>query len=351
MPSCRARAIRPLLMLALVAAWFCVARSKARDDQGSAEPMVVRVPQGLPLAEMPDDNPLTAAKVALGKQLYFDKRLSVDNSVSCASCHDPRKGWSDGVPSSAGVGGKRGRRNSPTVLNAAYHAFQYWDGRAATLEEQALGPITNPIEMAMPSLSTLEMKLEAIAGYRQQFQEVFGAPVKAENVARAIAAFERTVLAGEAPYDRFKAGDKLALSESAQRGVKLFFNKAHCAACHVGPTFTDNAFHNIGVGMHNPDPDKGRNVVSNLVGDLGTFKTPSLRDLSRTAPYMHDGSVKTLDAAVDFYDAGGYKNRQLDEEIYPLKLSAREKQDLVTFLKEGLTSEAYPNIAPPKLPD
>jgi len=323
----------------------------ARDDQAGAEPMLVRVPQGLPLAEVPEDNPLTAAKISLGRQLYFDKRLSVDNSVSCASCHDPGKGWTDGVPYSAGVGGRRGRRNSPTVLNAAYHAFQFWDGRAGSLEEQALAPITNQIEMAMPSLLILEQKLEAIAGYREQFHDVFRTPVKAENIARAIAAFERTVLAGAAPYDRFKAGDKLALSESAQRGLKLFFNKAHCAACHVGPTFTDNAFHNIGVGMRNPDPDRGRNVVSNLLGDLGTFKTPSLRDVSRTAPYMHDGSVKTLQAVVDFYDAGGYKNRQLDEEIYPLKLTAREKQDLITFLNEGLTSDAYPNIAPPKLPD
>jgi cytochrome c peroxidase len=336
----------------LAAAFLGDSNSNVRVDQaGAEESTLVRVPRGLPLAEVPEDNPLTAAKVALGKQLYFDKRLSVDNTVSCASCHDPRKGWSDGVPASAGVRGRRGRRNSPSVLNTAYQAFQFWDGRASTLEEQALVPITNPIEMGMPSLQAIEQKLNAVAGYEKQFREVFGATVKAENVARAIAAFERTILAGEAPYDRFRAGDKLALSESAQRGLKLFFRKAHCAACHVGPTFTDNAFHNIGVGMQSPDPDRGHHAVSKLLGDLGTFKTPSLRDVARTAPYMHDGSLKTLDRVVDFYNGGGFKNPQLDEEIYPLKLTGREKQDLITFLKEGLTSDAYPEPAPPPLPE
>jgi cytochrome c peroxidase len=320
-------------------------------SQRGDEPVSLRPPQGLPQFDVPDDNPLTAAKVALGKQLYFDKRLSVDNSVSCASCHDPSKGWSNGEAVAAGVQGRRGARNSPTILNAAYHTFQFWDGRAGSLEEQAIGPILNQIEMGMPSIAALEEKLNAIAGYRREFQEVFQGPATAENVARAIAAFERTLLAGEAPYDRFRAGDKVALSESAQRGLKLFFGKAHCAACHAGPNFTDNAFHNIGVGMERPDPDSGRQAVSKLLGDRGTFKTPSLRDISRTAPYMHDGRLKTLEDVVEFYNKGGFKNPQLDEEIYPLKLTDRDKQDLITFLIEGLTSDAYPEIAPPQLPE
>jgi cytochrome c peroxidase len=305
----------------------------------------------MPLVEIPEDNPSTEAKVALGKQLYFERRLSFDNSVSCASCHDPAKGWSDGAAVSSGVSGRRGGRNSPTVLNAAYHSFQFWDGRAATLEEQALGPILNPIEMGMPSEEAVETKINAIPGYRQQFQAVFGAPATAENVARAIAAFERTVIAGDAPFDHFRAGDKAELSESAQRGLKLFFQKAHCAACHAGPNFTDGAFHNLGVGMKASNPDKGRQAISNLLGDRGTFKTPSLREVARTAPYMHDGSLKSLEDVIEFYNKGGEPNPQLDEEIYPLKLTSREKQDLLTFLREGLSSQAYPVILPPKLPD
>jgi cytochrome c peroxidase len=303
------------------------------------------------LVEIPEDNPQTEAKVALGKQLYFDKRLSVDNSVSCASCHDPARGWSDGAAVSAGVQGQRGGRNSPTLLNTAYNRFQFWDGRAATLEDQAVAPILNPVEMGMPSRESVQEKLGAIPGYKTQFQEVFGGSPSAENVARAIAAFERTILAGEAPYDHFRAGDKVALSESAQRGLKLFFNKAHCAACHSGPNFTDNAFHNIGVGVGKSKPDKGRQAISKLAGDRGAFKTPSLRDVARTAPYMHDGSNQTLDEVVEFYNKGGVHNPQLDEEIFPLKLSDREQQDLITFLKEGLTSNAYPDVQPPRLPD
>jgi cytochrome c peroxidase len=335
--------------IGLVAIWaglsFALAGSVADDGAVSLKP-----PRGLPLFEVPEDNAPTAAKVALGKQLYFDKRLSRDNTLSCASCHDPAKGFSDGMAVALGIGGRHGERNSPTILNVAYHSFQFWDGRAGTLEEQALGPILNEIEMGMPSGMALEAKLNAIPGYKRQFQSVFGKPVTAEDVARAIAAFERTLLAAEAPYDRFRAGDKVALSDSAQRGMKLFFGKAHCAACHVGPNFTDNAFHNIGIGMQSQKPDNGRQAISKLLGDRGTFKTPSLRDVARTAPYMHNGSIKTLEEVVETYNKGGSKNPQLDEEIYPLKLSDREKQDLITFLVEGLTSDAYPDIKPPELP-
>jgi cytochrome c peroxidase len=318
---------------------------------GGDVPFALRPPRGLPLIEVPEDNLLTAAKVALGKELYFDKRLSVDNTVACASCHDPAKGWSNGEAVAAGIRGRRGARNSPTVLNAAYHAFQFWDGRAATLEEQALGPILNPVEMGMASAEAVAAKINGIAGYKEQFQKVFGEPASAEDVARAIAAFERTLLAAEAPYDRFRAGDKVALSDSAQRGLKLFFGKAHCAACHVGPNFTDNAFHNIGISMKGQNPDQGRQAVSKLLGDRGTFKTPSLRDVSRTGPYMHDGSLNSLEDVVEWYDRGGAKNPQLDEEIFPLRLTDREKQDVITFLIEGLTSEVYPEVKPPKLPD
>jgi cytochrome c peroxidase len=235
-------------------------------------------------------------------------------------------------------------------LNAGYYHLQFWDGRATELEGQALGPIQNPIEMDM-TLPEVVAKLNKIDGYRSQFQTVFGTDVTEGGIAKAIASFERTVLSGGAPYDRYVAGDKKALSPAAERGYKVFFHKAHCSACHQGPNFSDGAFHNVGVGMDDAKPDEGRFTVSKMLGDRGAFKTPSLRDIARTAPYMHDGRLKTLEAVVDHYIKGGTANEQLDEEIYPLKLTPEEKADLVTFMKEGLACDKYPAIKPPKLPE
>lgn len=302
-------------------------------------------PAGLPPVVHPKDNPPTDEKIALGKLLYFDKRLSVDETISCASCHDPKKGWSNGEPVATGVGGKKGGRSAPTVLNTAYYTMQFWDGRAATLEVQALGPIANPIEMNMEIDKVVE-RLNGIPGYKEQFQKVFGTDVTDVGIAKAIAAFERTVLSGDAPYDRFKAGDKTALSEAAQRGMKLFFGKANCSACHSGPSFTDSAFHNIGYDSEDP----GRFAISKIVGDTGAMKTPTLRDIARHAPYMHNGGLKTLEEVVAHYNKGGNNNPQQDEEIFPLKLTEAEQADLVTFLKEGLASSAYPDVEPPELP-
>lgn len=314
------------------------------------EAFTLAIPSGLKPLRIPDDNPLTEAKIELGKQLYFDPRLSRDNSVSCATCHDPAKGWSNGDAVATGIGGQKGGRSAPTIINSAYQIAQFWDGRAQHLEGQALGPIQNPIEMDL-TLEELIERLENIPGYKQQFRAVFGSEkILPEHVAKAIAAFERTVLSGDAPYDRFKAGDKDALSESAQRGMKLFFGKAHCSACHAGSNFTDGAYHNIGVGTLADQPDEGRFVISTLEGDKYSFKTPTLREIARTAPYMHDGSLKTLEEVVDYYSKGGEANDYLDEEIFELNLTADEKADLVQFLKEGLASDSYPQIAPPELP-
>lgn len=309
----------------------------------------LKVPHGLVEPKSPADNPFSIEKAELGKLLYFDPRLSRDNTVSCATCHDPKKGWSNGEAVATGIGGQKGGRSAPTIINAAYAPLQFWDGRAVGLEGQALGPVQNPIEMNL-TLPEMEKKLNAIKGYRDQFKKVFGTPeVTAENVGKAIAAFERTLIFGNAPYDKFKSGDKTALSESAQRGQKLFFGKANCSACHSGPTFTDGAFHNIGLGMKSEKPDLGRFEHSKLEGDKGSFKTPGLREIKRTAPYMHDGSHKTLKEVVEYYNKGGEPNPQLDEEIFPLKLSAEEVDDLVRFLEEGLSGE-YPDVAAPKLP-
>ena len=307
-------------------------------------------PLGLPAIKHPQDNQPSPEKIALGKQLYFDPRMSLDNTVSCATCHDPQKGWSNGEAVATGVGGLKGGRSSPTVINAAYGKLQFWDGRAANLEEQALGPIQNPIEMTM-SLDKVVERLNQIAGYQQQFQDVFGTDVTSEGIAQAIAAYERTIVSGDAPYDRFKAGDTSAMSESAQRGLKLFTGKAHCSACHSGPNFTDNAFHNVGVSIDKEMPDLGRYEISKLEGDKGAFKTPTLREIARTAPYMHDGSQATLEEVVEHYVKGGTSNPQLDEEIFKINLTAEEKVDLITFMKEGLSSESYPEHEPPELPE
>lgn len=309
-----------------------------------------KVPSGLPEVIYPADNPMSAEKVSLGAQLYFDPRLSSDNTISCASCHDPAKGWSNGEAVATGVGGLKGGRSAPTVINTTYQSFQFWDGRAGTLEEQALGPIQNPIEMNM-TLPEVVKKLNAIPGYKAQFKKVFGTEVTKEGIAKAIAAFERTVLSGDAPYDRFTAGDAKALSPAAERGRALFFGAARCSSCHSGPAFTDNAFHNIGVGMDKEKPDVGRFEHSKIEGDTGSFKTPGLRDIAKSAPYMHDGQLKTLEEVVQYYNKGGNQNAYLDEEIFELKLSKEQVADVVTFLKEGLASKSYPLVKAPKLPE
>lgn len=303
------------------------------------------VPLGLPAVPHPADNPSTPEKLALGRQLYFDKRLSQDNTVACATCHDPAKGYSHGTSVSEGVGGQKGGRNSPTVINAAYSKVQFWDGRAKTLEDQALGPIANPIEMNLPIAEAIQ-RLNSIEGYRTQFRAIFGSDATPETLAKVIACYERSILSGDAPYDRFKAGDTSALSEAAQRGMKLFFGKANCSACHSGPSFTDSGFHNIGVA----GSDVGRNAVSKLAGDVGAFKTPTLREIARTAPYMHDGSMATLQEVMAHYNKGGDGNPLQDEEIFPLKLTPQEIDDVIVFMTEGLASPSYPAHTAPELP-
>ncbi len=337
------RRLSALLFCAVVSTVVFMTVLNAADSKTS------NLPKGLPPVEHPKDNPTSEAKIALGKQLYFDKRLSLDKTVSCASCHDPKHGWSNADRFAKGVEGKLGGRSAPTIINSAYNRFQFWDGRAASLEEQALGPIANPIEMAM-KLEDVIARLNKIEGYRKQFQEIFGTEVTEKNLAKAIAAYERTILSGDAPYDRFKAGDKSALSEAAQRGMKLFFNKARCTSCHSGPNFMDGGFHNVGIGMDQKKPDVGRRAISKLEGDMGSFKTPTLREIARTAPDMHDGSLKTLEEVIEHYNKGGIANDYLDEEIFPLRLTAEEKKDLATFLKEGLSSEKYPMHTAPELP-
>lgn len=289
----------------------------------------------LPPVPIPADNPQTDAKVRLGQQLYFDGRLSGDGTISCSSCHGPETGWANHGKTDVGIRKQVGGRNSGTVLNSAYMKFQFWDGRAGSLEEQALGPIQNPIEHG-ETLENVIRKLNAVPGYRSQFQAVFGTDATAEGIAKAIAAFERSILTGPAPYDRWLAGDRSAMSASAVRGMNLFNGKAHCTPCHSGPTFSDQSFHNLGVGMEKPNPDLGREAHTKSALDRGRFKTPGLRNVALTQPYLHDGSAATLMDVVDLYDRGGAPNPDLDRLVLPLGLTASEKSDLVAFL-EALT--------------
>ena len=311
---------------------------KAQDD--------VRVPLGLLPIQWPADNPYSRKKVELGKLLYFDKRLSVDDSVSCASCHHPKFAFGDGQRVSTGIRGQKGGRSAPVVLNRAYSLAQFWDGRAKTLEDQAIGPMANPIEMGNTHIAVVG-RLKKIPGYRAMFKEVFGSEEFTINeVAKAIATFERTVLSGNSPYDKFKAGNKKALSPEQARGMDVYFNKAKCDQCHEGINFTTNAYHNLGVGTDAVTPDEGRYVVTKNPADWGAFKTPTLREIARTGPYMHDGSLATLDDVVEFYDKGGIPNKNLDKTMKPLKLTPQEKKDLVAFL-HALSGEGWQEITEP----
>lgn len=301
----------------------------------------------LPPVPVPADNPQTPAKIELGKELYFDKRLSADNTVSCATCHDPATGWANHHATDTGIKGQVGKRNSGSIIDAAYLTYQFWDGRAKSLEEQAVGPIANPIEMG-ETLDNVVKKLNAVEGYRKQFQEVFGTGVTSDGIAKAIASFERTIVTGPSPYDKYEQGDKKAMSPAAVQGLALFNGKAVCFECHSGPAFSDQSFHNLGVGMEAKEPDLGREKITNDPADRGKFKTPGLRNCAETAPYMHDGSEKTLMDVINLYDRGGVKNPNLDPKVKPLRLTAAEKEDLVAFL-EALTGPV-PKIEPPKLP-
>jgi cytochrome c peroxidase len=303
-------------------------------------------PLGLPALWWPKDNPYSAERAELGRVLFFDRRLSADDTVSCATCHNPQLAFTDGAPVSTGAQTRKGARNAPTIINRAYSLAQFWDGRAASLEEQAKGPIADPLEMGN-TLQAVVDRLQALQGYRVLFARAFGnREITIDRVAMAIASFERTVLSGNAPYDRYLRGEEKALTPEQLRGRSLFFDKARCARCHDGPNFTLNAYANLGVGMDQPNPDLGRYAVTHNPRDWGAFKAPTLREVEHTAPYMHDGSLKTLDDVVEFYDKGGIKNQNLDRTVKPLNLTPQEKRDLVAFLK-ALSGEGWQNVTAP----
>jgi len=347
---------------------------------GSAqsEKFRMEIPAGLPAdvweSLIPKDNPMTAEKVALGEKLYFDKRLSSDRTVSCATCHDPATALADNNMVGVGIAMKKGARNAPTVINSMFNELQFWDGRAATLEEQAKMPIINPIEMGMKDHNAVVARVREITEYKPLFASVFGAEgVTIDTIAKAIAAFERTQISGNSPFDRFIAGDQSAISDPAKRGWALFNGQARCISCHAwnpsSPFFTDNKFHNIGVAAKDQNfpllarrarqlisqgrnraqildelaltegfSELGRYLITGQPKDIGAFKTSGLRDIEMTAPYMHNGSEKTLLDVMKFYNKGGEPNPNLDGGMRPLKLTDQQLEEMVEFMKT-LTSD------------
>ncbi len=343
----------------------------------------VTLPEGLSAASgnlyIPDDNAMTRAKIELGRQLYFDKRLSSDNTVSCASCHDPMLGYGAETAFGVGVRGQQGGRNSPISYNRILSRAQFWDGRADSLEAQAVGPIANPIEMGNTHEASVKT-VSSISGYRKQFDVIFEDGVNIDNIGKAIATFERALVTGPMGYDAYDAVARFEkqfaedleyldeepelkakytelkakteiypMSDSARRGMVLFFNKAKCAACHAGANFTDEQYHNLGVGMQSSKPDLGRFDVTKEDKDRGAFKTPTLRNVALSPPYMHDGSQQTLEEVIDWYDKGGHRNEWLSDKMKPLNLTDQEKVDLLGFMVEGLTGE-FPYVIQSRLP-
>ena len=318
-------------------------------------PVSIQSPLGLPPVPIPANNPPTADTIALGRMLYYDDHLSATDKIACANCHNPNLYFTDGRPVSQGVTGKMGSRNAPTVLNAAFNPVQFWDGRATSLEDQAGGPIQNPVEMNLPH-DAMVAKIGKITNYQGAFDKAFGkGPITIQKVEMAIASFERTLLSGNSPFDRYQyGGDQTAMSPSAIRGLALFKdkNKGNCVTCHTieekFAVFSDGKFHNLGTGLDSEGnlKDQGRYNETHLDADRGAFRTPTLRNVAKTAPYMFDGSLKTLKDVVDFYVGGGSSNPHLDKEIKELKLDGTERADLVAFL-EALTGDMPPNSGPP----
>ncbi len=345
----------------------------------------VGLPADLTRKAIPLDNPQTPEKIALGQKLFFEGRLSADGTVACATCHDPARAFTDGRPVSIGIHGRAGQRNAPTVLNALYNKAQFWDGRAKTLEDQAALPIFNPNEMGQPTLQAAVDRIAGIEEYQQAFQKVFGRPVNGPDLQRAIAAYERTLVSFDSPFDHFIAGDQHAIDDSAKRGWELFNTKALCNKCHAlsekkrdVTNFTDFDYHNIGIGIirhnvvalalkaqreiasgHLEAIDRaaigtdmsvlGRFLITRKEADTAAFRTPNLRNVLVTGPYFHDGSQATLWDVIDHYNHGdGLQNPWLDEDIQPLALTEPEIDDLVAFLA-SLTSPDYKELGAQEL--
>ncbi len=367
--------LRIFIILAFVLVQFILFNPSNSAQQRAFEN---DVPLGFPADTweyyVPKNNPLTESKIELGRKLFFDARLSADGKISCSTCHQPELGFTDGKPVAEGVFGRRGTRNSIGLLNTMFNNVQFWDGRTDTLEQQAVEPLINPLEMGNVSHDEVIERLRSIDEYNAQFESVFGGEITIDRLAQAIASYERSLVSANSPFDRFFAGAEGAIGESAQRGFAIFRGRGRCARCHSfseqRPFFTNFSYHNTGVAANHPNfsnlarqaaaaaesdrakeligqlsrqaggQELGRILVTNLLFDLGSYRTPSLRNVALTAPYFHDGSAATLADAVKFYNAGGKANINLEEELHTLGLSEDDQRDLVAFL-ESLTGGQY----------
>lgn len=340
-----------ILLVSLVPCCGCCT---SHNERPVTAVIAIKPPLGLPAVPIPVSNPPNVEAIALGRKLFYDMRLSKDDSLACASCHDPHLGFTDRREVSRGVGGAIGIRNAPTLLNAAYSPLLFWDGRANSLEEQAGDPIANPVEMNQDH--KIGVSKIAATAYKAEFERAFGpGAITIEKVERALASFERTLLSGNSSFDRYEyGGERDALSPAAVRGLAVFTDskRGNCVVCHTirehVARFTDDKFHNTGVGVNADDGfmDLGRYRITHQEVDRGAFKTPTLRNVAITDPYMHDGSMKTLKDVVDFYAGGGNSNSNLDKEIKAIHLSGRDRTDLVAFL-QSLTGELPSNVGPP----
>ena len=334
-----------------------MASCSARPDLDRANPIqeIPDPPLGIDSTFAELEEPPTPERVRLGRWLYYDKRLSADGTIACASCHLPENAFSELTPVSTGINGQKGGRKAPSFINLAWTIFPhfFWDGRAGSLEEQAKGPLVNPIEMGNESLDDVVQRVGSITGYLEYFNEAFGTEeITIDRIAKSIADYERTRMSGNSPWDRWQNGDEDAVSEEVKSGYEIFFEKAECNQCHLGQNFTDNRFHNLGVGW---DPEKkefadiGRYAISEQEEDRGAFKTPTMRDVTKHAPYMHDGSISTLREVVELYDKGGTPNPHLSPKIKALDLTGDEIDALVAFM-EALDGEGYMDTPPAAFP-
>jgi cytochrome c peroxidase len=377
--------LKVIILFAFLFPFLVKAGESPADSQAFDISLPLGISRDLWAYFVPKDNPMTAEKVALGRELFFDKRLSADATVSCATCHAPERAFADGKRVAEGIGGRRGTRNTPTLLNAMFNTGQFWDGRVESLEAQARLPLVNPDEMGSQTDEQILARLRGDTDYVKKFARIFGGAITMEAVARALAAFERTLVAGNSPFDRYQAGDMNALSGAARNGMILFRGKARCNVCHTinqgfgaYPFLSDGNYRNTGVAAgdagfaaagrqamqvagnftpallaeirtHKEAPLLGRFLVTGNTLDIGAFRTPSLRNVELTAPYFHDGSAATLADVVKFYVKGGNDNAFRDWQLEPVDLSEDEQRDLVEFLKALTSDEARrPVEAAPK---
>jgi cytochrome c peroxidase len=338
-----------LLICLLVSAGVAFANADGNNlayEAGHASLKEWLLPEQVP---HPADNVPTPERVELGKKLYFDPRLSGDGNMSCATCHNPSLGWSDGLPTAKGAKSMVLGRASPTIINTAYNSIQMWDGRKASLEDQAMGPMEATAEMNMDTARLFKW-LNGNAEYRALFAKAYpGEAIDAKTLSKAIATYERTAISNNSPFDRWVKGDANAMTPPQLNGFRLFVGKARCSVCHSAPNFTDNGFHNLGLPSYGvPDPDLGRFAQKPIKRMRGAFKTPTIRDIGRTAPYFHDGSAKTLMEVVEHYNKGGVVKTDLAPDIQPLNLTQQEKEDLVAFMQS--LSSPFQTVALPELP-